>query len=100
MLSVIFSQFSFVLQVVYTVLCLSTVGEITSSGCLVACGLAKRNLSSLPSLNHLLTLCKKQKLMVSYIFGQTNQCFTLDVVLILLGNTTDERFLYIRIVMY
>ena len=67
-------------------------GEITSSGCLVACGLEKRNLSSLHSLNNLLTLCKKQKSMVSYIFDQTNQHFTLNVVLILLGNTNDGRF--------
>ena len=64
-------------------------GEITSSGCLVACGLEKRNLSFLSSLNHLLTLCKKQKLIVSYNFGQTNQDSTFRVVLILLGNTNS-----------
>lgn len=64
-------------------------GEITSSGCLVACGLEKRNLSFLSSLNHLLTLCKKQKLIVSYNFGQTDQDFTFRVVLILLGNTNS-----------
>ena len=54
----------------------------------------KRNLSSLNSLNHLLTLCKKQKSMVSYIFDQTNQYFTLHVVLILLGNANDGRLFY------
>lgn len=74
-------------------------GEATSSGCLGACGLEKRNLSSLHFLNHLLTLCKKQKSTVSYIFDQTNKHFTLHVVLILLGNTNDGRFyIYITLI--
>ena len=41
-------------------------GEKASTEYLVACGLAKRNLSSQPSSNHLLTLDKKQKFMVSF----------------------------------
>ena len=61
----------------------------------MACGLEKRKLSFLCSLNHLLTLCKKQILIVSYNFGQTNQDFTFRVVLILLGNTNGGLFLYI-----
>ena len=41
-------------------------GEKTSTEYLVACGLAKKNLSSQPSSNHLLTLYKRQKFMVSF----------------------------------
>lgn len=47
-------------------------GEKTSTEYLGACGLAKKNLSSLPSSNHLLTLYKRQKFVVS--FRTSTQC--------------------------
>ena len=88
MLSLIFSHLHLSNKYIYTVLCLSR----RNNKFRVFGGLWFGEEKTFFSM---LTLCKKQILIVSYNFGQTNQDFTFRVVLILLGNTNGGLFLYI-----